>query len=88
MRYVSSISPPLVTEVGGRRVRAVSRVRPAPRQHGNEHPVDTEHFPRPALYLDERRHGQRRVMNKPVMIDRRSGMERRRYLYRHIDVEV
>lgn len=88
MRYISSIVPPL-TNSGERKVKAVHRVKPAPRQHDHEHPVDTEHLPRPAAYLEERRKAQRRITNQRVLMDRRSGLERRRYkLLQHIDEEA
>lgn len=86
MRYVSSIAPPLGAEFGERKLRAVNRVKPAPQHYEHEHPVDTEHLPRPTIYAEERRKAQRRITNQPVLMDRRSGLERRRYnLFRHID---
>lgn len=88
MRYVSSIVPPF-TAIGERKVKTVQRIKPVPREHDHEHPVDTEHLPRPATYLEERRKAQRRITNQPVLMDRRSGLERRRYnsLW-HIDEEA
>jgi hypothetical protein len=86
MRYVSSIVPPL-TETGEHKVKAVQRIKPVPRQHGREQPVDTEHLPRPAVYLEERRKAQRRITKQSVLMDRRSGLERRRYnSLGHIDL--
>ena len=89
MRYVSSIAPPPVIEIGGRKVKAVNRVSQPPRPHGHDHPVEPDQQPRPAPYPEERRKAQRRITNEPVLMDRRSGYERRRYdLFRHIDEEV
>lgn len=89
MRYVSSIAPPLVRDIGGHKPSAVNRINPAPRHHEYKHPIDTEHLPRPAAYPEERRKAQRRITNQPVLMDRRSGLERRRYnLFRHIDEEA
>lgn len=90
MRYVSSISPPVVTEIGGRKiVRAVGRSNALKRTHAREQPVEMERHPEPASYPEERRMAQRRITNEPVLMDRRSGLERRRYnLFHHIDEEA
>lgn len=88
MRYISSISPPPVTEIGGRKVGAVGRVNAPKQTHAHEQPVEPEQ-PKTAPYSEERRIAQRRITNQPVLMDRRSGFERRRYnLFRHIDEEA
>lgn len=89
MRFVPSISPPPLI-VGERKVNAIKRINqpPRPRDH-DEQPLDAEHLPQPAPYPEERRKAQRRITNEPVMIDQRSGLERRRFnLFHHIDEEA
>lgn len=89
MRYVSSISPPPVTEIGGRKVKAVSRINQPPRPHEHERPLEPDKQVTPPSYPEERRKAQRRITNQPVLMDRRSGLERRRYtLFRHINEEA
>ena len=89
MRYVSNISSQPLIKVGENKVRAVHRVSQPPRPHGHDHPVEPDKQYKPAPYPQERRKSQRRITNEPVLMDRRSGFERRRYnLFRHIDEEV
>ena len=89
MRYVSSISPQPMVEIGERKVRAVHRVNQPPRPQGHDRPVEQYKQYKPAPYPEERRKVRRRITNEPVLMDRRSGYERRRYdLFRHIDEEA
>ena len=89
MRYVSNISPQPLIEIGERKVPAVHRVNQPPRPHAHDQPVESTKQYKPAPYPGERRKAQRRITNEPVLMDQRSGIERRRYyLFRHIDEEV
>ncbi|MBI1174028.1 MAG: hypothetical protein GC139_02040 [Sideroxydans sp.] len=88
MRYVPGISALPVTEIGGRKVKAVSRVSAPTPPQAHEQPVEAVP-PRTVPASEERRVAQRRITNQPVLMDRRSGLERRRYnLFRHIDEEA
>lgn len=92
MRYVSSL-PPMTTSSETRQVRrlgAVYGVRPVNlqaqaepnvEQHVQEHVAGVKGKPQnvPQPFVVERRKSQRRVMQRPVAVELRSGLDRRQY---------
>jgi hypothetical protein len=110
MRYVPSLPPPTLTGIGTREVRGVMRTRPIRPTRIRDHPevvVDLgemheplpEAVPVPAvehrtIHPEERRVVCRRVSHQPVLLDLRSGIDRRRHnlrgtdLTEHIDEEA
>lgn len=98
MRYVSSI-PPATVDVGGREVkklagaRAVKPVQPhasdvrVVMQHKqHEPPRKVEQHEWHEVRQEERRHVCRRVSHQPVLLELRSGVERRRHNLREGDI--
>lgn len=110
MRYVPSLPPPTLTGLGTREVRGVTRTRPIRptrvRSHPEEYvdlgPVREPHPEAPpvppvehrVVHPEERRIACRRVAHRPVLLDLRSGPDRRHHKLRssdpteHIDEEV
>lgn len=109
MRYVPSLPPPTLTGLGSREVRGVMRVRPIRPTRIRSHPeaavdLGEPHEPRPAaapppvehrtIHPEERRVFCRRIAHRPVLLDLRTGLDRRRHhlrgtdLTEHIDEEA
>lgn len=103
MQNVPSIPPPTYTGLGGREVKGLTdahavkpvqeRGQPSPdKQH--EHRHEAEHHEHPEVQQEDRRKYCRRVSHQPVLVELRSGIERRRHnlfvggIVEHIDEEA
>ena len=106
MKFVPSISPPRITGVGGRlmvnRITAVKAAQPVQSRtlpplvvppHTEHMPQESERRHDPHLQ-GERRVYCRRVQHLPVLVEFRSGLDRRHHSQRegdrveHVDIEV
>lgn len=110
MRIVPSLPPPLTVAKEGLEVKALSRVKPAQPVQARPLPplVVQRHAPLEVTYdlpeQQEKRHDThvhgerrtycRRIKHLPILVELRSGMDRRRHKQRvddlteHVDVEV
>jgi hypothetical protein len=103
MRYVTSISP-ATTSPNTRQVMGLSAAQAVKPVHSQEHPVPyVEHHEdayrvlpqsHPNIPAEDRRKACRRVNHLPVLIELRSGIDRRHHNLRegdvaeHIDIEA
>lgn len=103
MRYVTSISP-AATSPDTRHVMGLSaaqtvksvqpRAQPVPYVEHQENAYRVNPRPHPHVPLEDRRKARRRVNHQPVLIELRSGIDRRHNNLRegdvaeHIDIEV
>ncbi|BBI98494.1 hypothetical protein FGKAn22_01870 [Ferrigenium kumadai] len=102
MRYVPSQPPPTLTGIGTREVRGAMRTRPVRPVRIRDHPevvvdLGERHEPLPAaapvstvehrtIHPEERRVLCRRVSHQPVLLDLRTGPDRRRHNLRGTDI--
>lgn len=103
MRYVTSI-PPATTSPNTRHVMGLSAAqavkpvrpheRPTPYVEHQEDAYRVKHQPSPLVPIEDRRKACRRVSHQAVLIELRSGIDRRHHNLRegdvaeHIDIEV